>query len=264
MKEIKNQTLNSNIDNTYVTKKSYNPSSAKVLIPLISAVQKNSRSRKNKEPSNVFLKQNSILATLIHDAVPKSLKRPRSTTQAKPSDQRGEFVHFKEFFNETGLLDDGGIFQSFIEDLAQNGFADEMAKQINCKIASASHNGSFHNNIVEDIFSSSAALNKVTSRNVLNEISNVVKEKATIETIMGEEPFLSYPAKSNPQLKDTFNNQLGEKSSEIYTNQHQINTCFYSNNNDFQNFCTQMSSGTNEIMLEINDENSQNVNTFGF
>jgi hypothetical protein len=104
------------------------------------------RNRKSKEPTN---KQNSILARLIHDTVPKSLSRRRS----QKAENTNEYVHFKEFFGETGLLDDSERFQSFIEDLAQNGFADEMAKQINSKMTTASHNSSFQNYIVDDIIS---------------------------------------------------------------------------------------------------------------
>jgi len=109
--------------------------------------------------------------------VPKSLSRRRS----QKAENTNEYVHFKEFFGETGLLDDSERFQSFIEDLAQNGFADEMAKQINSKMTTASHNSSFQNYIVDDIISN-ASLNKaicrIDTRNALNEISNVVNEKS--------------------------------------------------------------------------------------
>lgn len=220
-------------------------------------VQKTSRGRKSKEPMNALLKQNSILASLIQDAVPKSLKKPRSTKvtsgQINVGENKSEFVHFKEFFNGAGLLDDGTMFQSFIEDLAQNGFADEMAKQINCKIATASHNSSFHNNIVDDIFSSSTLVNKAPNKIVFNEISNVVNEKPNIIAFVEKNPLLL--SMQTVSQHDSMNNRISENTSEIN------GPCL--DNIDFQeSIC--LFNQKNENMPDFNDENSQNVSINNF
>ena len=154
-------------------------------------------------------------------------------------------------------MDDSERFQSFIEDLAQNGFADEMAKQINSKMTTASHNSSFQNNIVDDIISN-ASLNKaicrIDTRNALNEISNVVNEKSN-STIL-EEASTSQSINLISQFKDNINNM--QIDPPFCTNQALENSCFYSNNiGDYP--CTEIINEANGILPDINDDNSQNV-----
>jgi hypothetical protein len=191
--------------------------------------------------------------------VPKSLSRRRS----QKAENTNEYVHFKEFFGETGLLDDSERFQSFIEDLAQNGFADEMAKQINSKMTTASHNSSFQNYIVDDIISN-ASLNKaicrIDTRNALNEISNVVNvvnEKSN-STLL-EEASTSQSIGLISQFKDNINNtQIDPANPPFCSNQALENSCFYSNNiGDYP--YTETINEANGILPDINDDNSQNV-----
>ena len=214
------------------------------------------RSRKNKDPSNL-LKQNSILAGLILEAPSKlTKKKPRNSallTSTQAAGQKEEFFNFKDFFDEKDLNDEAN-FEAFINDLAENGFADEMAKQINSKIASASHNNSFQISLLDDAVTTS----KNTNKTILSEISNVAGlEKST--NLEEKHSSNTFKEQSIPMLHTTLNSLsstnpilLIEKSD---TNNSINQTCV--NAVAKENVNLQGEEETNELFPE--DSSSQSV-----